>query len=180
MNRKPARVLVIGYGNPGRLDDGLGPAAAAALESEDLPGVTVDVDYQLTVEHASEVAAHDVAILVDASVSGREPFSFERVEAGSATSFSTHSVEPSGLVALARDLFDAKAETWILGIRGYEFNEFGERLSPRATRNLDAALDFLRTVIPRRDFDAAEAEIRAQEAGADAPAGDGRCVTART
>jgi hydrogenase maturation protease len=29
------RVLVIGYGNPGRQDDGLGPAAAAEIEKLD-------------------------------------------------------------------------------------------------------------------------------------------------
>jgi DNA-binding response OmpR family regulator len=44
------RVLVIGYGNPGRLDDGLGPALAETLQRLDLPGVTVDADYQLTAE----------------------------------------------------------------------------------------------------------------------------------
>ena len=37
---RAARVLVIGYGNPGRWDDGLGPALAAELGGLGLPNVT--------------------------------------------------------------------------------------------------------------------------------------------
>lgn len=44
------RILLIGYGNPGRGDDGLGPALAAAIEAMELPGVTVEADYQLMVD----------------------------------------------------------------------------------------------------------------------------------
>ena len=36
-------MLLLGYGNPGRLDDGLGPALAAQVERLALPGVTVRV-----------------------------------------------------------------------------------------------------------------------------------------
>ena len=51
-----------------RLDDGLGPALADALEKLDLPGVSVDADYQLMIEDAAEVAEHDFAIFADAAV----------------------------------------------------------------------------------------------------------------
>jgi len=69
-------VLVIGYGNPGRLDDGLGPAFADAIAGEPLSGVTVDSNYELTVEDSDAVSRHKVTIFVDASVNGREPFFF--------------------------------------------------------------------------------------------------------
>jgi hydrogenase maturation protease len=140
-------VLVIGYGNPGRLDDGLGPRLAAALEAAGLPGVTVDADYQLTVEDAAEVARHAVVIFADAAVRGAEPFYFQPLPAGGQPGFSSHSVEPGEVLALARDLFGARVEAYALGIRGYEFNEFGERLSDRATQNLAAAVAFLTEVL---------------------------------
>ncbi|MBV8574206.1 MAG: hypothetical protein JOZ58_04080, partial [Acetobacteraceae bacterium] len=35
------RVLVLGYGNPGRQDDGLGPAAVAEIDRRAFPGVLV-------------------------------------------------------------------------------------------------------------------------------------------
>ena len=49
-------VLVIGYGNPGRMDDGLGPATIDELEKLAIDGVDLDADYQLTVEDAAAVA----------------------------------------------------------------------------------------------------------------------------
>lgn len=142
-----ARTLVIGYGNPGRLDDGLGPALAEALENIGLPDVTVDSDYQLTVEDAALVAQHQTVIFADAAVKGREPFFFRRLEPVSALSFSSHSLDPVNVLALAEEMFGARVAGYALGIRGYEFNEFGERLSPQAQQNLALAVSFLSSIL---------------------------------
>lgn len=141
------RILVIGYGNPGRLDDGLGPALAEALESLELPGLTVEAEYQLTVEDAALVAEHDVVVFADAAVDGPEPFEFRSVEPVAGAGFTSHSVEPAGVLALARELFGARTAGYVLGIRGYEFDEFGERLSAGARANLEAATRFLERLI---------------------------------
>jgi len=141
------KILLIGYGNPGRLDDGLGLALAAAAEKLQLPNVTVDSDYQLTVEDASDVAEHDIVIFADASTNGQEPYYVEAVEPKAALSFSSHSVEPAVLLHLAQSLFNAKTRGYILGIRGYEFNEFGERLSDAAAENLEKALQYIILVL---------------------------------
>ena len=144
---KSTDILLIGFGNPGRLDDGLGPALAARVEAWKLPGVTVDSDYQLTVEDASDLAKHEVVIFADAALTGREPFYLEEVKAEAAQSFSTHSVEPPALMDMAAKLFGARTRGFMLGIRGYEFNEFGERLSAKATSNLEQALQYIRLVL---------------------------------
>ena len=141
------KFLLIGYGNPGRLDDGLGPALAEAIESLDLPGVTVDSDYQLTVEDAAVVAEHDIVIFADASVDGDEPFFFKPIQPKATLSFSSHSVEPDALMALAIDLFQAKTKGYALGIRGYEFDEFEESLTPQAKENLQKAIQFIMPVL---------------------------------
>jgi hydrogenase maturation protease len=141
------RILVLAYGNPGRRDDGLGPALAAALEDLHLPGVTIDSDYQLTVEHAADVAEHDVVVFADAACTGPEPFSFARIAPQAAVGFGTHSVSPAAVLALARDLFGRTPAAYVLGIRGYEFNAFGEGLSPRAQDNLAAARDLLPSIL---------------------------------
>jgi hydrogenase maturation protease len=148
----PRRVLVLGYGNPGRLDDGLGPALAESLAAAALPDVTVDADYQLTVEDAAAIAEHDVVVFVDAAVKGTEPFYFLPVAPSPEVSFSTHSISPASLLGLVRDVFQRATPGYVLGIRGYEFNEFGERLSPRAAANLDRAREFLGRVLQTRDF----------------------------
>ncbi len=154
----PDKVLLIGYGNPGRLDDGLGPELARIIESRKVPGVTVDANYQLNVEDAAAVAEHDVVIFADAAVSGNEPFSFSEVTASFELGFSSHSVEPDALMGLVRVMFESGTRGYILGIRGYDFNEFGERLSVKARENLDEAVSFVEGII-RDDLieDAAEA-----------------------
>ena len=69
----------------------------------------------------------------------------------STASFSTYSVTPGAVLSLCRDLFDAAPEAWVLGIRGYEFDRFGEGLSPGARANLDRAVDFIRTSFEHTD-----------------------------
>ncbi len=147
VGRDTAKMLVIGYGNPGRLDDGLGPRLAEQLEPCSSDTVTVDADYQLQVEYAEQVAQHDVVIFADAAVSGREPFYVAEVEPVSSVSFSSHSLGPGEVLGLARDLFKAQTRGFVVGIRGYEFDEFGERLSAGAQANLAAALEFVHSVL---------------------------------
>jgi len=143
MTDTAGKVLVIGYGNPGRLDDGLGPAFARAIEAESLPGVNVVDDYQLNVEYAADLGEYDVVVFADADTEAIPPFRFERIRPADKTlRFSTHSVSPEAILAMARDMFDAVPRAYVLGIRGYEFNEFDERLSKAATDNLKAAVAF--------------------------------------
>jgi hydrogenase maturation protease len=155
------RVLVYGYGNPGRLDDGLGPALARDLKARDLGDeVTVETGYQLQVEDAALVADHGVVIFADADVACAEPFVLRRLEPRRAAAFSTHAVAPEALLALAREHFDCETVAFVLGIRGYAFDEFGEELSPGARRNLAAASDYLARVLRdgRLDREAVRAE----------------------
>ena len=136
--------LVLGWGNPGRGDDGLGPALVDLLGERAPGGVDVESDYQLQVEDAAECAGHRRVIFVDADRTGPEPFSCRRLEPSSAAlSFSSHSVSPGGLLALTRELFGKEPEAWLVGVRGYEFDSFHEGLSRRARSNLAAAVDYL-------------------------------------
>ena len=159
------RVLVYGYGNPGRLDDGLGPALARDLAARDLGDeVTVESGYQLQVEDAALVADHGLVVFADADVACAEPFELRRLEPRAAAEFSTHAVAPEALLALARQHFDCKTVGFVLGIRGYEWDEFGEELSPGARRNLAAASDYMARAL--LDGSLAEAAVRAEPGGA--------------
>ncbi len=140
--------LILAWGNPGRLDDGLGPALADEVSRLALPDTVVASDYQLQVEDAADVARRERVIFVDADRTGPAPFRFERIQAAdSGFGFSTHSVTPAALLALARDLFGGEPEAWLMGIRGYEFDGFGERLSTPARQNLLAALAHLEAIL---------------------------------
>lgn len=160
MTKEALRILLIGFGNPGRIDDGLGPALVALLEKDDLAGLDVDANYQLTVEDAAAVAEHDVVVFADAAETGPEPFFLTRIVPKPHMTFSTHSVAPSAVLGMAHDLFGATTEGWLMGIRGYQFDTFEESLSDRARKNLDEAHRYIKQAIEAGRF----AEIRADEA----------------
>jgi hydrogenase maturation protease len=149
---KDTRVLLIGFGNPARGDDGLGPALAAAVAGWELEGVTVETDYQLHVEHAADAAEYDVVIFADAEVEGTGPFRFRRLEPKTELSFTSHSVSPASVLGLARRLFSARSRGYVLGIRGHAFGEFAEGLSEEARRNLSVALAFMERALRTRSF----------------------------
>jgi len=136
------RVLVIGYGNPGRQDDGLGPAAAAEIGKAGWPNVTTSDDYQLVIEDAVQVAAHDVVWFVDASRQGDAPCSVECLSPAFEITFTSHLLRPEALLAIAGEHFGKIPQAHLVSIRGYEF-DFLEGLSDRARANLALAVGLL-------------------------------------
>ena len=140
------RILVYGYGNPGRQDDGLGPAFIERLNADEIPGVVTDSNYQLQVEDALAVSQSDTVIFVDAAASGDEPFTFTELEPLNETGFTTHSISPGILLALCRDMFRKSVRAHVLAIRGYQW-EFMEKLTPGAEKNLELAYRFLKKKI---------------------------------
>ena len=152
------KILIIGYGNPGRLDDGLGPAFAEAVQKYNINGVSVDSDYQLTVEDAVDIAQHDIVLFADADVKGPEPFYLKKVKPATVVSLSSHSIKPNSLIGLVKESFNREVKAYVLGIRGYEFNEFEEKLSEKATQNLHEALIFIKPLLENSNFH----EIRAE------------------
>lgn len=140
--------LVLAWGNPGRRDDGLGPAFAAAVDALSLPRVVVDSAYQLQVEDAVQLAARDRVLFVDADRCGEKPFRIRSAEPDAGgIGFTSHSLSPGRLLALARDLFGAEPEAWLMGIRGFDFDGFGEGLSAGAQANLARAVSFARVAL---------------------------------
>ena len=135
-------VLVIGYGNPGRSDDGLGPAFAKRIAARALPGVTVKSAFQLTVEDALAVSTSDVVVFADADISGKAPYSFTEVSADMPDYLDSHNVSPRSVMTLAEQLFGSTARGFVLGIAGNEFGKIHEDLSPIACAHLDQAESF--------------------------------------
>lgn len=136
-------VLVLGYGNPAREDDALGPLVADRIGEMGIPGVVTDSDYQLAVEDAHRVSQADKVVLVDATVEGDTPYRFQAVEPEPGADFSSHALTAGGLAALARDLFGSRTPVYLLGVRGYSFRMFREKMTARARRNARRAVRFL-------------------------------------
>jgi hypothetical protein len=66
------RLLVIGYGNELRGDDGVGPAAARAVAAWNEPGVQGIATHQLTPELADAIAGAEEVVFVDARIGAGE------------------------------------------------------------------------------------------------------------
>ena len=146
--------LVIGIGNPGRSDDGMGPLLAEKVESWGLRSVRALADYQLNIEHAAEVADSGLVIFVDASVEAGRPFSFYRPEPEHRNDFSTHAMLPETVLITCREVYGKTPPAYVLAIRGENF-AIGEGFSAGAEANLEEAGRFLAGLLRSADRQAA-------------------------
>lgn len=145
-------ILIYGYGNPGRQDDGLGTALVEALEkwlaaAAPRPGLDLDANYQLNAEDALAVAGHDTVIFVDATAdTAGAPFTFRPLVPAAAVSFSTHAMAPETVLALCQELYGKCPPAHLLAIRGQSW-EPNAAMTPAAATNLAAALAFLKSYL---------------------------------
>jgi len=139
------RLLVLGWGNPSRGDDALGPELvrrleALALERSEWRDYEFLTDFQLNPEHAMDLAQRDLVLFADASVEAQAPFSFSRLQPVQDRSFTSHALSPSAVLAVYHQVYGSEPpDAYLLAIRGETF-ELGEPMSAAARRHLEAAL----------------------------------------
>ncbi len=139
---KRRRILVIGYGNPLRCDDGLGWQVVKQLEARGLAeGVAVRRVLQLAPELAAEMRDRDLVLFVDASQEGEpgEVLTW-RVELEPRNQNFTHHASPEGLLWLAQKLHGVAPVAWMVTVAGEKF-EWGESLSPAVRASLPTVLE---------------------------------------
>ena len=137
-----SRILLYGYGNPGRQDDGIGPVFAEEIESLHLYGVETDANYQPHIEDAAQIVQYDLVIFVDTTVEEVDDFFVRRLKPAKKITFTSHLVKPESILAMCEDMYKKIPEAWLIGIRGYEF-EYIEGFTGRAAVNYKRALDFI-------------------------------------
>ncbi len=147
-----APLLIFGWGNPSRGDDALGPALIERIEAA-LPHhpewgeVALLTDFQLQPEHALDLDGCARVLFVDASVSCVPPHVFDRLQPSRDFSYTTHAMKPEALLAVFRQVTGGEPPpAWLLTIRGDSF-ELGEPLSRQAQAHLDAAADFVESLL---------------------------------
>ncbi len=135
------KTLILGYGNPGRGDDGLGPELVARLEKHPVTAVTLLAALQLQPEHVFDLADHDRVLLVDAGLTTPAPFTWDRLHPARDPGVFTHALGPRALLAIYREALRREPPvTWLVTIRGERFG-LGESLSEAARRHLARALE---------------------------------------
>lgn len=147
-----ARVLVIGYGNPLRSDDGVGLLAVRALR-EQLAGT--DAEFvecqQLNMELAQPISEAEFVVFIDASthgVAGEIVYQHLTPEAKPVASLS-HGADPAVLLQAARELYGRAPEALLATIAGECFG-YGTELTEHVARSLKGVVARLTEILRTR------------------------------
>lgn len=146
-----AKIVVLGWGNASRGDDGLGPLLLARVEALGLSHVTTHEDFQLQLEHALDLKGADIALFLDAGRGTPAPFAFFETGPRLGLTHTSHAMAPEAVLDVhARVLGEPPPPAFVMAIRGEAF-ELGSGLGAEAEARLDLAWDFLRPLIAAPD-----------------------------
>lgn len=133
-------VLIVAIGNESRGDDALAPLLSRSVQAEfDHPDFEFIEDFQLQVEHVTDLVGRQKILFLDADVSCEAPFHFSGISAAQDNSYTSHAMSPFALLHTYRQVYGEDApSSYLLRLRGYGF-ELGDGLSDEASDNMKAA-----------------------------------------
>jgi hydrogenase maturation protease len=147
------RLVVFGWGNDARGDDGLGPLLLARVARAAWADVTTVEDFQLQIEHALDLDGAEAALFLDAGKDTPAPFSFAEIGPERDESHTTHALAPEAVLDVyARSLRRPPPPAFTLCMRGERF-ELGEGLSTEASERLEAAWAFVQGLMGERSVE---------------------------
>ena len=145
------KILIYGYGNPGRQDDGLGILLAEKIRDWahklNIAEIKVDTNYQLNIEDADTISDYDMVFFADASQEEIDSYEFTTINPSDArVEFTMHAVSPAYILHLCSHLFNKYPPAYLLHIKGYAW-DFREGLTEKAEQNLRKASRFLKELL---------------------------------
>jgi hydrogenase maturation protease len=143
-------VLIVGYGNPLRSDDGTGWYAARRLATDPrLAGARVLACHQLAPELAEDVSQASLVVLLDAAAEG-DPGSVAvrciQPWADPPPLAWSHHLDPAALAGLASALYGAVPPIVLVSVAAATFAP-GDRLSPILQRALPGVVETVAEVV---------------------------------
>jgi hydrogenase maturation protease len=159
-------LLLIGYGNPDREDDGvawhilravtetLGLESPVSYEDEfpETPPIDFAFFLQLTPEMAEEISAYKYVCFIDAHTGCiPEPVRLVDVESEFQACPFTHHLTPQSLLAMCETIYRKKPEAALLSVMGYRFL-FTRQLSNETAALVPAAVDLIWGWMRARDI----------------------------
>ncbi len=146
---KTNKYLLIGIGNSGRADDGLGWAFLDKIAQNPAFNFDLEYRYQLQIEDAELISNYENVYFIDAHYKAFDKgFDIYPCEAKSMDSFSSHELSPQSILALAKTIYNKEPTAYILGISGQDFR-LHSGISNIAQHNLDKALQyFTHSILP--------------------------------
>jgi len=135
--------LLLGIGNYGRQDDGLGWEFLDLLKPKKIANTTCEYRFQLQIEDAELLRSYDNIIFIDASKEElKNGFKWSVCTSSEKYSFSTHALHPETIIYLSEYLYNHKPKAHILAIQGYDW-ELHNGLTEKAKDNLNKAFTYL-------------------------------------
>lgn len=132
-------LLIIAIGNESRGDDALAPLLLRQLQAENLAQIEFIEDFQLQVEHVTDLMGRSAVLFIDADVACDAPFQLSEISAAQDNSYTSHAMTPFALLHTYSQVYGTDAPPcFLMRIRGYGF-ELGEELSNEASTNLALA-----------------------------------------
>jgi hydrogenase maturation protease len=150
-------ILIIGYGNTLRGDDGAGQKIAEMVSEWGLDGVRSLPVHQLTPELADPISTAKLAIFVDAYPDAdSQGFQVRRLESdpppaplekgGASGGNFSHNCDPRSLLQMAKFLYGSAPPAWWLLVPAVNF-DFGEEFSAITQQGVGEALSKIKELI---------------------------------
>lgn len=151
------KLLIIGYGNPDREDDGvawhilralaikLGLQAPESYEDELPESAQMDFAFylQLTPEMAEDISAYQYVCFIDAHTGNiPEPVRLIHVESEFQHSPFTHHLTPQSLLSMCETIYRKKPDVALLSVLGHRFL-FSRQLSEETARLVPQAVELI-------------------------------------
>jgi hydrogenase maturation protease len=141
-------LLIIGYGNSLRSDDGLGwHVSQELLRTIDSAAVEIISCGQLTPDLAEPISHAGQVLFIDVARSGPPgEVICKRVTPASATAAFSHQLSAEGLLGITRVLFGDCPEANLFSIAGHSF-EPGDSVSPQVADCMPALLSLIKELV---------------------------------
>ena len=151
------KLLILGYGNPDREDDGvawhilraltikLGLPSPESYENELPESTQMDFAFQLqlTPEMAEDVASYEYTCFIDAHTGNiPEPVRMIRVESEFQNSPFTHHLTPQSLLSMCETIYGRKPDAVLLSVLGHRFL-FSRELSKETAQLVPQAVELI-------------------------------------
>lgn len=160
--KNSSKNLLIGIGNTGRSDDGLGWRFLDEIKKERNTDWELIYRYQLNIEDAELVSKARKVVFVDAYNNKLDKgFALEECHPVAGFEYSTHALNPCTVMALCNNLYKNRPGSQVLKIQGHQWG-LKEGLSPQALNNLDKAVSFF-----KRKFLASGVKEKKEQSSAD-------------
>ncbi len=133
------KLVVFGWGNVARGDDGIGPLLLARVAEAQWPDSVLIEDYQLQIEHALDLEGADLALFLDAGRDTPAPFAFTEIFPRPGLTPLSHALAPESVLSIFEQTLERKAPpAFLLCVRGEAF-DLGAGLSVAGATRLEAA-----------------------------------------